>query len=884
MQIQGLNLDKKGNIWVSTRGGISKFNGEDFKNFEEINCLPKYAHHTAEDAEGNIWILGSDALIKFNGNDCERFDFPDWINLSVKSSITILSDGKILQSSRFGGDSFIFNNGNYLPLYELFDINEAEDILDIALDTSRNLQLIGYKNRIEIFREFKALKTLYTDSIYSRSFTPNSLDHQINKYSLLAQLLNKEKQQVEFFVLTDDLELKKHCKHIEGKYDVDSHSRHHNFFDNAKDLLVLYNSGQEAPFLIKGVKSKFNQISSIKKLGDYTFVLSDKGLFQLAPEKFFSYSDEELPFIWSVIENDKKEIVIGSYGEGLRILQNGILNKIETTPIECSFKSHKKHYSGNDQIYFHPDKDEKGNIYFSTGAGITKLKGENATAIYSHCLHKSGKAPNASLYSLWDREANALISCQCDGAYWINEDGEVLKKVLKQELKNSSCLLTAIKKDDAIYFGYRPHIAKFYNEQLEILSEGKYEAETFVSSFLDHRNTLWFGGANGLYYLDNDNIEKSSFLDGQKINAILQYSPDKVFFSLTQGLLMVNLERYYETGQFQYRLFDQGDGYSDIEPDQNGLYLDSQDRLWINSLTGLSYVYVNTLEYLKPKYEVSIESINNKPVPLNTDSIQLPKGINYADVQLSLIGLDRPNNITYSHSVDKGEFTSPKPFPFIHLENMPSGLSHIDLKVFDADNKELAFHSFDIEVDIPFYKEPWWPLFLTIAISLALLLLVTSIMRSRAIKKEKENLEEQNVLIQQSENQLADLNLLLQTENKSLQQKIERSKENVESTKMLSLGSKGEYLVNPNSIIYAQSERNRLRIELEDKPMFVYITLKEFKGMLPSNQFVQINRSNLVNIHMIKYKDVHQISMANNHDLNLTKTGRTELEEVLEKM
>ena len=150
-------------------------------------------------------------------------------------------------------------------------------------------------------------------------------------------------------------------------------------------------------------------------------------------------------------------------------------------------------------------------------------------------------------------------------------------------------MLSALVHQDTVFFTYKPHIAKYYNGQSEII---KYkEPETFICGLVDHKENIWFGGREGLYSLKGSQLSKMPFLQDKFVQAIVQYSPGKVFMSTLKGLVMWNLEKYLMEDVIEYRLFDHSNGFTGIEPDQHGLFIDSRERLWITSATHLSYTY-----------------------------------------------------------------------------------------------------------------------------------------------------------------------------------------------------------------------------------------------------------------------------------------------------
>lgn len=73
-QAMCLAQDKTGNLWVGTLGGLSRYDGRNFTNYNVRNGLPgNTVMSLAADSAGNIWIGGTDALSKFDGKNFTHY-------------------------------------------------------------------------------------------------------------------------------------------------------------------------------------------------------------------------------------------------------------------------------------------------------------------------------------------------------------------------------------------------------------------------------------------------------------------------------------------------------------------------------------------------------------------------------------------------------------------------------------------------------------------------------------------------------------------------------------------------------------------------------------------------------------------------------------------
>jgi len=60
--------DQKGNVWFGTEGGVSKYDGKTFTNFQRKQGLASDGIQCIlEDSEGRIWLGGVFGLFRYNG-------------------------------------------------------------------------------------------------------------------------------------------------------------------------------------------------------------------------------------------------------------------------------------------------------------------------------------------------------------------------------------------------------------------------------------------------------------------------------------------------------------------------------------------------------------------------------------------------------------------------------------------------------------------------------------------------------------------------------------------------------------------------------------------------------------------------------------------------
>ncbi|MBL8885166.1 MAG: hypothetical protein JNK16_00780 [Phycisphaerales bacterium] len=74
--VRGITQDKQGNMWFATDGeGLCRYDGKTFTYFADKDGLPSnYVRTVQVDAKGDLWITSRDGLCRFDGKAFTRFE------------------------------------------------------------------------------------------------------------------------------------------------------------------------------------------------------------------------------------------------------------------------------------------------------------------------------------------------------------------------------------------------------------------------------------------------------------------------------------------------------------------------------------------------------------------------------------------------------------------------------------------------------------------------------------------------------------------------------------------------------------------------------------------------------------------------------------------
>ena len=108
MQINSIFQGGRDYMWIGTREGISRFNGQIFETFRTADGLPhSVVTDITEDIEGNIWIATRGGIAKFDGSEIIAFPF----NSGYSNLIQADNFGRIWIANIEDDSLFVYKKG-----------------------------------------------------------------------------------------------------------------------------------------------------------------------------------------------------------------------------------------------------------------------------------------------------------------------------------------------------------------------------------------------------------------------------------------------------------------------------------------------------------------------------------------------------------------------------------------------------------------------------------------------------------------------------------------------------------------------------------------------------------------------------------------------------
>jgi len=305
MQVMSLYQDNQGYLWCSTKAGLSRFDGRNFKNITAgLNSLGgSDIYQFGENTKGELLIFGPAQASVVKGDSIIQLSYPE----GVKNS-SIFNRSKIygLHEIRKTGNSNQVLTLNYENLDSMFLINNQDKSGEIIHFDKEDKNRIWQSDSLNIYisdwRENKVLETLANPNKINRILQNKNMIFGTNASS---EIYKYNGEEFELIVETG----------FENRY--------------FKTIPTPNNDG----FIIKTDKDLYlfkDELIPIKRnltfIRDILFdneenlwVATEEGLYNFFQLNFVNYTFGmgNKDWVWSVLEDDENNFWFASYQNGL---------------------------------------------------------------------------------------------------------------------------------------------------------------------------------------------------------------------------------------------------------------------------------------------------------------------------------------------------------------------------------------------------------------------------------------------------------------------------------------------------------------------------------------------------------------------------------------
>jgi ligand-binding sensor domain-containing protein len=706
MQCMSVFKDNRGAVWVGTKTGLSRFNGEKFEKFGlKDGLLGEYVTVVGQDPQGYVWFnCQYHGLVRFDGQHFKQY--PNIIPPNNDFMAKMEQDGTILIHDVQNASKVYQLKNDTLRLFSWVGVptNIQQKVRRISLTKNKGEYLIETSNALWLYKNQQLRLLAKGDFVFDEpSFVHGDVFVKARRADTSYDTWIWNGQSLQRFMTTT-------AKTITGK--------------TVRDFKIVRQLGYDYVFnfdgsmyLLEKRSSRYSVIYADNPSNDVSYqdspdkpdairyIATEKGLLGLVKNGFKSFSESAVPYAWSVAEDKSGNYWFLNFGNSLQKYDGHTITEITDYPKKIV----------DNQWYYHALRDKLGHSWLPSAYGILHYDGQH----YTHLL-KTEKT--AMAFALAENKAqNTVAACTYNGVFMIDtrppykyriqaDTGRIFKNLV-------GC--AAVSPNDGAYWfsGYGlarydslKHQTVYYNRDNK-----KIDAGSIMSLFFDNRGTLWAGSVyRGLFRFNaqKDVFERvfGRWLTGM-VPFVEQLDADHLLIADQYNLYAVSLK-----DTTQVRCFNHNNGFMGTETGQLGSYRDSKGQIWLMSGSVLSVLDPAQLDLQPAAFRVSIVQVSRGdslpirvPFVGKSQSVALLFGQNSVSFTVEALGEDKPFETQYSYRV-KGflnDWSAWQTQDLVALTNLPNGTFTLEVKARRGMlASESAVVKLDFEVSMYFWLSP----------------------------------------------------------------------------------------------------------------------------------------------------------------------------------
>ncbi len=545
-QVTDLHIDPEGYLWIGTKGGICRFDGQNFVDFtdQESNNTHIRAIFTKSDS---LYYYTSGILYCKRGESFQEV-YHAKEGDPIIEIFTLDNDKGFLVNTIH--NIFRWNYGEKVLLY-----SNPDERIWLRMYESDDKFVVDENRNVFIFRN--GLKTPLPELNQTYSFN----DYQSENY---------------FFL-----------KYLTGLDSVFSY----NFNSDTSAFWVTYNKNisniitlpdkktavvlNESDWLITDSAFRIcehdiltdNGIRDVVEYNNNLFLGTEKGFFVRNSAAFLNYTEKDnIPgYVWSILEDQDNNIVLAGFFGDLSILDEGAgLRKLDFNLKGTS--------DFLDQFFYMDGFVRKNGDWVIPMACGVFYGNEMEQMVFYDPMHYS------ATFCAWVDERRDLLYAGTTNGVYIYQlpEGKILRNIQTDEI---NVLDIAEDKFGRLWFCTSRKVFLYEHDSLIRFYEQHPELkQAFVSCCRDARGNMWLGNKKGLHLYNYDRLQ--TVWDGS-FTFINTYKDSHIIAGNTFGIVYLDLERFYAGDADFACYFDRFNGFIGREPGQNGTMVSSKGDVWV---------------------------------------------------------------------------------------------------------------------------------------------------------------------------------------------------------------------------------------------------------------------------------------------------------------
>ena len=692
-RVYSIVQDPKGYLWIGTDGGISIWDGINFRNLLKQDGLSSLRiRDIAIGRDSSIYISTfGGGLNIFKGDSITIINESNGLQTNWLLSICVLQNGNVLVGGENGNISLI-NNGKISKWIDPQKLNN-KDVYEI-FQSSDGTIFIGtfqggfYTYKANILKNYTAKEGLVNENVY------DFFENDDGSFYLTTNLgIHLYKQNKIEFMNTKWGRRNSSCKKIVGD------QRGNIYFATDEGVLIINKEKHKVDLISTANGLSFNELDPlfVDEYGTIYIGTFGNGIDIFNPEGIEIYnSSTGLPSnkVWSIFQ-DNSEFYLGTH--------NGLFYYTEAKSKQINMSEY-----GYGNVVKDIVKSVDGKLYLGTTYGINILAGSS-----NKKLTKTEGLIDTYILDMEKTPDGKILAATRFGVIVI-EDGKISNLTKKDGLIDDYILSILVSRDSTIYFGTD-------GQGISLLKNGIFKNLTSINGLSDLTINALAEDKDGTIYIGTDEgglnilrdgkitvLDITSGLSSNSVKAIAVSKSGELYISTQQGLNILK----FKNGEPSFKLINSESGLPSNLCLDKALFIDKDNYVWIGTSNGLvRYNSQNSIENrIPPKIHINSLKIFGEDFALSdlNKSPELKYDQNYIIFNYTGINLSAPNKIIYKYRLDDlDKDWNESKNDFVQYTNLGSGSYTFEVKAMNESGYWSEPAKISFVITPPFWKT-WW--------------------------------------------------------------------------------------------------------------------------------------------------------------------------------
>lgn len=670
-QVSSLNQDSRGFLWITTKNGLSRFDGIEFVNYyRKDGLLSNSGNSVLEDKSGTIWVISVPGISKYTGNGFVSYPLPPEYNgWVITPDCAVDNRGNLILTATFPLDStvklLVFSEGLYSDYSEKVPEIDSLDIFCIEYDQADDQLLLLDSNK-----KLWIIKDSIPELVQGRKF-----DRLLSDRGMI--FLDEDKIRYSY---KDGKFIPYNFRFNRGRADV--------YFNMESNGTVEFFNG-DSLFLIS--KSFSHTGNYIDREGVLWFT-SEGNLYKLLSTAFIGFHEDDTGMrnIWAMIDDKNGHIWFGSLYNKLYEFDGQVFNE------RVEFKSL---YSRAISFYKGSRRMSNGDVCMSTDNGVLIWNGTEFSRL-------KGIPENTQICYIFEDIENKVSLMGTEKGLFCLKNG-VMSTFPEFNDADLGVIEGIAKEESGNYLLSGHHgVLNFDMVNSEPVKEKDLPDLYTYTVAKDMSGGLWVTSEEGLFFRENPDKKFIQVLPeefNRPANSILLIENNNLLVGRVSDIVLIDIGMYKKNEKNYFRIYDETDGFQGSDCIDNGIIKDLNGRIWI--LTSDKVIRFDRNKLKENSYPpllnlTGLYFMNENRDWVQIDSTQLFYGIpdiiklnrfrNNLRICFTGISTTNPEKVRYRYRLigydDKWSLPSAERFAI--YERLPPGSYNFQVSAINADGIE----------------------------------------------------------------------------------------------------------------------------------------------------------------------------------------------------